>query len=191
MNAPYPGYGDSFGTPSVIRTGDFSQTLSHICTGPQAAKHVDFPFSLSPVSYTVDVHQIHTEVWYKAEEDLDTALWDGELSWEFLQTGVVIGPLSAYEGSFSEHVGSTLASDPPPPKDALEKMSDIPAQQRWFELVREHRVGMGRIFRGLHCFRMPVALPARTTYAVRLSWPEPPVFQGQVRFKITLRGQYR
>jgi hypothetical protein len=136
-----------------------------------------------------DVKAVFWEI-MACEADLDAMLWEGRLSWCFVQAKVSIAHLAYCSGSW----GNLLFPDE---MGDLERLAGTggtaPSEEAWRALTQAARLTDNtKIFRGKRVYgRRPVLLPGNATWKVLLRWDREFTPVAPVRMRIGLDGVFK
>ena len=188
MAGPYSPFSPGNASRECFRIGESPLWASWVFSG-QPVKAVSFPFKEKDKAthQAREIHAVSWEIYTENKQDLINLMWLGELSWDFPQANIAIGPVSMFHGSFYDLFFSQgHMSD-------LEELAKVKGEEEWRAMCQTFLIGKTHFFRGLCRYeKTPVLLPAGAVWDVKLSFPDEPFTpKGDTRMRIILNGRWR
>ena len=177
------------GPTQFFRYGETCSALKHtFAPGSELAQH-SWTYE-SAIRTAFDVTGASWQLFSKNSDDLDSMLWNGNLSWVFLNMAtVVIGPLTQFTGGLADYYF-------PESRGNMERLAEthngLPSEEMWRILTQGNKIGDTFIFNGsMNYKKHPVVIPPSCTCEVRLDSDTPIVFKDEMRIRIILHGIYK
>ncbi len=179
---------------NVFRCGDKTENRK-ITLQPQSdySKGCRFDWSgPNKLRHDMQVRAVRWEIYTTTNEDLDTVLWNGSLSWDFTMTLWSIAPLSFFGGGLGALLDEGIRPEPREPSSDLEKLAALAKEEEFKTDLNDFKLGAGRFFRGFFNYmQYPVSIPADTSFAILLRFDEPLSLLAPVRIRVCLEGATR